>query len=1289
MLNTQNRPHRHLVALLVVLLCNSFAVCADWPVHIVDVHVDKGRPLAGERSRMARGSDGQIRFVYTLVAGEHSCQPIGVIDRAGRIQLDAIHSETTWNVEGWGTNGQPFDILVDKNSELHFAARHHGQPYGVDYWYRADGQWKMETFGAGVTFGGNNVAMGLLPNGQSVVVCLARDRTRLTVWNRDLNGKWKATNPDILRGVSPGQFDLSVDSDGELNIVACRTDGTPVCWSGSGDAEEPWRLSQLADCKASQMIECIEVDGKLRVVFAGGPSTSGIRNVYLATRKNKKWSIRIIATCPADQHIARTSIDALNDTIVVAWEQGIGRTFSSKDYGARVGQVGLTVIQGESEPETQIIAESAGRPSVVLSAEAKQGSLTAWVGLYTGNEHGDDFRLAAVSIGDKAIKPVMALYDPAALVSRACLNEIRSGNNAAARRGFERIDMRQLDAETRRALIDQFLDSDQPGIRMHVARELARANDVLLNEGKRNEMIARIRKISADPNPLVPQTFLTHLTVPLPAPKWLLKEVERALVSGQPTNRLIAADWLRRNTETNSLAEVDPSVFRELAMSADAERSSDVGSAFMALEQFGATDNLLEMLRADVGNSFTLQANKSLLQHRLGQEVDITSAIGLFDIQKEQSIDSWVAQLTYCGLAGQMRSAKNVPLLKRALSSRHFDVRQAAMYALRSTAMTAQLKAVAKHPKGIDLLALRFVESKLESEVEAREAAVGVLVEALAHDDPNVRKLACDTLSRVRATNSVDAIARLVDDKDKGVQIAAQTAISVLRNRYDQALIDLGAWKRDQSKRVARQLNGVARLPTRDVNGVILAGTDKHLFLDDFVIQSTKGLKRRLHPFKKHPRNPVFQAQVPWEEGWTDPFMSTVMYDADERCFKLWYRCGPRHSLKGYAVSEDGVHWQRPNVSREPWGEYKDHNLIGFDGKIAIWKKPGNNVIYRPDLDASKRYQSLFYEHDKKYYVSDSPDGVNWAQPHPVQQAYGDVVSLVWDKSREKYLFFPKYMRQVDGFVRRSFAAVELDELTSQASRVFPFVATRREDAIAAQGASRAFGSLLADTLKPNEFHSEIYSVTAMPYEGYVVALYDLWTVIGTREGPLDMLMKVSRDMKTWTDVDFPRRALPIGRFGQWDSGMVYGGNTMLVVDDEIRLYYLGANMGHCTKTLPMTKPYHAIGMGLATLRLDGFASMRADSKGELVTKPLQMTGSKLVVNASCPKGVLRVELLDAKGTPIPGFTTDDCDGFIGDSIRQTVSWKGSTNVAALRDQPIHIRFTMDSGDLYSFQFKD
>jgi hypothetical protein len=280
-------------------------------------------------------------------------------------------------------------------------------------------------------------------------------------------------------------------------------------------------------------------------------------------------------------------------------------------------------------------------------------------------------------------------------------------------------------------------------------------------------------------------------------------------------------------------------------------------------------------------------------------------------------------------------------------------------------------------------------------------------------------------------------------------------------------------------------------------------------------------------------------------------------------------------------------------------------------------------------------------------------------------------------------------MRHSDGFLRRSFAFSLLDGMDGRARYTHPFVATLREDAHVADHAAIAFGSLQPDVLDVRSFHQQIYNVTGMAYEGLVVCLYDLWPRIGGGEGPLDLGLRFTRDVQKWVDVGYPRRALRIGRFGEWDAGMVYSQNMILVVDDELRLYYSGYNIGHYTRVPWTTRPHHILGVGLATLRLDGFASMRAGkAEGALTTKPLAFQGKELLVNADCPKGSLTVELLDRDGKEIAGFGRTAADAFSGDELRHTVTWRGKSDVSALAGRPVRIRFRLREGDLYSFRFK-
>lgn len=1244
----------------------------------VDIHVDGKRPIAGERSRFAVSPQGDVFFSYTLAAGEFSCKPLGRITPANEIRMSAIDSESTWNVEGWATYGCPFDLAFDRQGELHIATRHRGQPYGVDYWRKLDGVWRLESFGANVTYGGNNVSLGLLPNGRPVVVCLDRNRTQLAVWERSEDGEWSATRPRELSNVASGQFDLVVDGRGRVRVLICPSNGGPICATREGGE---WTTQKIAEARVARMIAAaVDASGTLHVSFAAGDSTATVRELHYASLSaDGDWQDTIVAKSDESRHVGLTDIAVATGRIAIAWEHGVGSQFAPKDYGGKVGSVNLTVIADGTHVTREIVKENGGRPGLALTPDGK----TAWVGVYTGNDQGDDFYLMQCQLDGRAVAAAKVVGDPKSIFRDGCLRDIGSGNAKAERRGLQRIDLSGVSSEQRLTLIDRYLNHEDAAIRKSIVGELAVSPDAVAHFSD------RLHEVLQDPDGLVRKTFLERLASGGADQRYVRPILASAVASNNAMTRLTAAEIVREHPdwiESKSLA----AAFEVMATALGSEDAATSGSAAMSLERLIDVGKLRVALKQLIENGSPRQrVRAALVLFRCKEPWRELPAC----VPSDGKLEAYPtdALLAFVGLLGQVRTADCVPLLKTCLQNDSSRVRAAAVFALRSVAHVAELKPVAKHPKGFDLLALRAAEPSSDGQRMAQQAAIAALVGALKHEDPNVRQKACDALNRVHATTAVSAIDGLVNDPDAGVRYAARTAVNAISDRPAEALISLDKWKLAAVDRTDRRPGDVHRAPTQVVDGVIQAGSDKQLLIDDLVIDKKSGLKRRLHAFEKHARNPVFQAQMPWEEGWADPFMSTVIYDRAERCFKMWYRCGPRHSLKGYAVSEDGVHWQRPDIAKSAWQQFERHNLLGFEGRIATWKKPGNNVLHFPEAKGTDRFLSLFYQpptHD--YAVSRSADGVTWQKPKSVRHAYGDVVSLIHDPSRDEYLFFPKYNREHDGFVRRSFAATTLKELDGPYTAKFPFLAGHRDDSRVADDACRAYGSLLPDTLRLPEFHSEIYSVTAIPYEGVVVALYDLWPVTGTREGPLDMPMKVSRDMKTWQDIDYPQRALSIGRFGEWDSGMVYGGNTMLVVDDQIRLYYLGANMGHCTRILPTTKPYHSLGVGLATLRLDGFASLQtqAQQSGDFTTKPLRFEGNRLEINARCRKdGWIKAELLDSSGKPLPGFTMDDCEAFDGDSIRHTIKWQGK---AKFDDTPpiVRVRVKLHAAEIFALQFR-
>lgn len=64
----------------------------------------------------------------------------------------------------------------------------------------------------------------------------------------------------------------------------------------------------------------------------------------------------------------------------------------------------------------------------------------------------------------------------------------------------------------------------------------------------------------------------------------------------------------------------------------------------------------------------------------------------------------------------------------------------------------------------------------------------------------------------------------------------------------------------------------------------------------------------------------------------------------------------------------------------------------------------------------------------------------------------------------------------------------------------------------------------------------------------------------------------------------------------------------------------------------------------------------------------------------------LRVELLDAQGQPIPGFSAADGTPITTDSVRHIVRWKDNPDCQLLQAHPIRLRFHLKNARLYAFE---
>src|SRR5690606_20276609 len=78
----------------------------------------------------------------------------------------------------------------------------------------------------------------------------------------------------------------------------------------------------------------------------------------------------------------------------------------------------------------------------------------------------------------------------------------------------------------------------------------------------------------------------------------------------------------------------------------------------------------------------------------------------------------------------------------------------------------------------------------------------------------------------------------------------------------------------------------------------------------------------------KHPKNPLFVPDRPWEGNY-DNFYGNVVYDPEARAVRGWYLnwIEGRSALLD-ARSDDGVHWEQPYPGIYPYQGNKNNSIV-------------------------------------------------------------------------------------------------------------------------------------------------------------------------------------------------------------------------------------------------------------------------------------------------------------------------------------------------------------------------
>jgi hypothetical protein len=498
----------------------------------------------------------------------------------------------------------------------------------------------------------------------------------------------------------------------------------------------------------------------------------------------------------------------------------------------------------------------------------------------------------------------------------------------------------------------------------------------------------------------------------------------------------------------------------------------------------------------------------------------------------------------------------------------------------------------------------------------------------------------------------------------------------------------------------------------------------RQLFLDDHVVQEMPGLSRSMHQPEK--RGAVIKPDIP-SDGDLIQIRSAPMWDAAADIYKLLYLAYARDGRNvvgvALATSKDGIRWEKPNLGAMEIFGSKANNWIPMAPELTWPLNCIEGVICDPDdPDPARRFKALRGAIDRELLVS--PDCIHWTKLDVPKIQSHDECTLTYDRERKQFLAMVKGFNK---YGRAFNIATSTDFETWTPAR--PLFSVDEEDQPLARETIR---KRLADpglqnplfvapdpntgwTPPEGEVHhatwrAEVYFIAVFPYEGLYIGLpsifYPTGTVLPERnnaDGFHLIQLAMSRDLNTWKRlgdrqpfIDSSR--IDKGRVGVFGRGQLFAANQPIERGDELLFYY---------SALKWRSDFYALnadgtprdpeslsadekadltegrgGVCLAVLRRDGFISLDAgDTPGHLITKPLTLPEGQLFLNLDAPKGSARIQVLDAEGQPIPGFTTT----VSGDAVRTPVVWPKGKALSDLAGQSVQLKIELTQARLYAF----
>jgi hypothetical protein len=465
----------------------------------------------------------------------------------------------------------------------------------------------------------------------------------------------------------------------------------------------------------------------------------------------------------------------------------------------------------------------------------------------------------------------------------------------------------------------------------------------------------------------------------------------------------------------------------------------------------------------------------------------------------------------------------------------------------------------------------------------------------------------------------------------------------------------------------------------------------KQLFLDDYLIQSSTNITRKVHPAKKFEGNPVLWPSESWEPKLAVLYGSVIL---DEGKYRMWYKSGMG---VGYAESSDGIDWVKPRLGLVMI-DGQETNLLfvkreKFKGPEAFptfWEPFGVHKDEK-DPDPQRRYKMGFLSIIRPYKgprrdpfhptdrrglgVAGSGDGIHWKliNEFATEAICDGATHWLFDTPGHKYVLYGRTKKTLPE-VESAWSKYDWYEQYHSGRAVARLESV---DFLNWDFAEPASAPVVMTADIDDEPGTEIYSMMVFPYESLYIGLVQVFHA-RPEACYLDVQLAVSHDSLSFTRVGDRAPFIPAGEIGGWDRfNQSLANNSPIPVGDELRFYYGGRTYRHGPYKGKDTGPAGG-GIGFATIQKDRFVSLQASfDGGEILTKPLKLEGSDLHINAKSDFGEIVVEAFDVAGNSIA-----KSESIRSDSLDITVDWKRGSLKSP--KSPVVLRFTLQNACLFA-----